>query len=62
MKTIFKVLNPDTGLYAEYSTIEAAQDAAKEYAWAFYYEHTHQCPISKVLITEEGAEIWTNGE
>ena len=62
MKTIFKVLNPANGLYADYLTMEDAQAAAKERAWEFYLEHTHQCPISKVFVTEEGAEIWTNGE
>lgn len=62
MKTIFKVLNPANGLYNEYQTMEEAQTAAKQFAWDFYFEHTHKNPISKVLITEEGAEIWTSGE
>lgn len=58
MRTIYKVLNPNIGEYQESETKESAELLAREIAWQFYLAHTHQAPISKVVITDEGAEIW----
>lgn len=59
MQTVYRVLNPATGGYAECNTKEEAEILARERAWEFYLLQTHNAPISKVMITDEGAEIWT---
>ena len=55
---VFKVLNPNDGSYTDCATLEKAKAHAKLIAWNFYMMHTHNAPISKVVMTEEGAEIW----
>jgi len=58
MEIIYKVLNPKDGLYQTEKTQELAQTLASKLAWEFYLEHTHGKPISKVIVTEEGFQIW----
>lgn len=58
MKTIYKVLDASNGLYQDVESKESAETLAREIAWQFYLLHTHGKPVSKVVVTEEGAEIW----
>ena len=58
MKTEYRVLNPATGQYEKYMTVEEATVRSQEIALEFYKSHCHNTPVSKVIITEEGAEIW----
>lgn len=54
----YAVLNPSIG---EYEYVENESDVSAkvaEIALAFYMEHTHNAPVSKVEIDETGAEIW----
>lgn len=60
MQTTYKVLDPSNGLYQERETQESAELLARELAWQFYLTHTHDNPISKVVVTEENVEIWSN--
>ena len=58
MTTIYKVLNPSLGQYEDTETIELANTKAQEIAWQFYLSQTHNSPISKVTINEDGSETW----
>ena len=58
MTTIYKVLNPSLGQYVDAETIELANTKAQEIAWQFYLSQTHNSPISKVTINEDGSETW----
>ena len=58
MTTIYKVLNPNLGQYEDAETIELANIKAKENAWQFYLSQTHNAPISKVTINDDGSETW----
>ena len=58
MTTIYKVLNPTLGQYEDTETIELANTKAQEIAWQFYLSQTHNSPISKVTINEDGSETW----
>jgi hypothetical protein len=58
MQIVYKVLDPKSGLYQEAETQETAEELASEIAWQFYISHTHEKPISKVEILEDGSEIW----
>ena len=58
MTTIYKVLNPSLGRYEDTETIELANTKAQEIAWQFYLSQTHNSPISKVTINEDGSETW----
>lgn len=58
MQIIYKILDPNNGLYQQADTIEAAEELARAIAWQFYLSHTHDKPISKVEISEEGVEVW----
>lgn len=62
MKIKYKIPVPSTGLYLEADTLEEANLIAREAAWEFYKQQTAPQPISKVLITDEGAEIWGSSE
>lgn len=61
MTTIYKVFNPTIGTYETetYNSEEEANVKAKEVAWAFYLSHTHETPISKVEVTNDGSEIYS---
>jgi len=59
MRTIYKILNPNIGSYETCDTEEEANNKAKEIAWQFYLSNTHENPISKVTVTDEGYEIWS---
>ena len=61
MKTEYRVFNPSTGVYISYETLEEANQKAHEMAWEFFNLHCNQ-PIAKVVITDEGAEIWGKTE
>lgn len=55
----YKVLNPNTGLYDSVDTLEEAEMLAKEIAWKFYNLHCHGKPISKVIVNDDGSEVWS---
>jgi hypothetical protein len=58
MQIVYKVLDPNNGLYQQVETQENAEELAREIAWQFYLTHTHEKPITKVEISEDGSEIW----
>jgi hypothetical protein len=60
MQTEYRVFDPSTGEYTNYSTLEEATVVAKEKAWAFYNLHCNGRGLSTVTITDEGVEIWSS--
>lgn len=58
MKTEYRVFDPSKGIYTNYVNLEEATTAAKSKAWEFYCYHCNGKALSKVIITDEGAEIW----
>jgi hypothetical protein len=58
MKTIYKVLNPIDGCYTSFDDMQLALEEAKKYAWNFYLLHTHQKPVSKITVEDDGREHW----
>lgn len=54
----YKVLNPNIGQYEEVETLDLANTKAQEIAWQFYLSQTHNSPISKVTINDDGSETW----
>jgi hypothetical protein len=58
MQIVYKILDPNSGLYQQAETQETAEELAGEIAWQFYLSHTHEKPITKVEILEDGSEIW----
>lgn len=59
MTTVFKVLNPLTGLYIDSTSESERNSILFETAWNFYLSHTHNSPYSQVVINEDGSETWT---
>jgi hypothetical protein len=60
MKKIYKVLNPQTGEYADAETLLACLNLVSKTAYDFYMKHTHGNPFAIVSIdAETGAETWT---
>lgn len=62
MQIKYRIPVPSTGLYQEADTFEEASLIARDVAWEFYKQQTAPQPIAKVLITDEGAEIWGAAE
>jgi hypothetical protein len=62
---VYKVLNPQTGEYAEGRTLTQCLNLVAQTAYDLYMTHTHGNPFTVVTVDEAtGAETWTgvNGE
>jgi len=59
MKIIYKVFNPQNGLYTDLSSIEECTQLFAKIAYEFYVTHTGNQPIS-IVIEEDGVETWRN--
>ena len=58
MTITYKVLNPNIGQYEDADTLDSANTKAQDISWQFYLSQTHNAPISKVTINDDGSETW----
>ncbi len=59
MIEIIKVLNPVTGEYTDCANIEEAKIEMCKLATSIYLQYSHNTPLIKVLIDENGFEHWS---
>jgi hypothetical protein len=57
-KIEYRVFDPSIGSYASFDTQEEANTQAQITAWSIFLRMAHDKPISKVIIQEDGTEIW----
>ena len=58
----YAVFNPINGEYTKFDNTENALDGVMKTALDFYMKHTHNQPISKVIVNEDGSETWMTFE
>lgn len=56
----YAILDPSTGSYTYTESIEESYKILAEKAMSFYFNHTHENPISYITIDENNNEIWKN--
>jgi hypothetical protein len=58
----FAVFNPNTGTYTMATSEQERNELMAKAAWDTYMYHTNSSPFSNVLITDDGAEQWSNSD
>jgi hypothetical protein len=52
------LFNPNTGVYADYESLETLKNDLPKVILEFYLHHCHNNPYSVVTINEDGSETW----
>ena len=59
MDTVYKILDPKTGEYADAATLDECLEKVAETALALYMAQTYDAPYSVCTTHEDGTETWT---
>lgn len=54
----YAILNPVKGEYVFVNTEDEIEDKKREIAMEFYLLHTHNSPVTKVIINQDNSEVW----
>ena len=58
MEIKYGIFNPTTGQYEYDSALDTTFNKITDLAFQFYMHHTHDSPVSKVTINDDGSETW----
>ena len=58
MTVKYAILNPAIGSYEYVETETEIIDKVSDAAMQFYLQQTHNTPVSKVTVNDDGSETW----
>jgi hypothetical protein len=58
MEIKYGIFNPTTGQYEYDNDLDTTFNKITDLAFQFYMNHTHNAPMSKITINDDGSETW----